>query len=152
MKGKETKQALYKFCKSFAKVRIDRIKNNLATIQESLTSETKSSAGDKHETGRAMLHLEYEKLGRQLDEAQKMSMALQKVNLSIRKEKVSLGSWVKTSKAEYFLAISAGAYTFRQTSVYCISVNAPIGQLLLGKSVGDIINHMGQDIKILQID
>ncbi|WP_149273498.1 3-oxoacyl-ACP synthase [Pareuzebyella sediminis] len=152
MKGIEIKRALYEFCKSFADLRIDRIRNNLGTIQEALASETKSSAGDKHETGRAMLHLEYEKLGQQLDEAEKMRMVLYRINIGIRKEKAGLGSWVKTSKGDYFLAISAGPYTFRQTSVYCISVNAPIGQLVLGKSAGDTINHRGQEIKILQIE
>ena len=50
-----TKQKLYDFCRAFVEVLIARIENNIKGIQESLTSETKSSAGDKQETGRAML-------------------------------------------------------------------------------------------------
>ena len=50
------------------------VNNRLQTVQDTLfhsnqkalQSETKSSAGDKHETGRAMLQLEMEKAGQQL--------------------------------------------------------------------------------------
>ena len=47
------KKQLYDFCKNFADNRISRIRLNIADFKESLDSETKSSAGDKHETGRA---------------------------------------------------------------------------------------------------
>ena len=117
----------------------------------SLTSETKSSAGDKHETGRAMLQLEREKLGQQLAEAEKMRQTLSKVPLASKPDHIGLGSWVETSAAQYFLSISAGEYKEKQDSVYCISAATPIGQLLLGKSLGETITFNGKDIKILKV-
>ena len=146
-----TKQEIYDFCRAFVEDRIMRIQNNIKGIQESLTSETKSSAGDKHETGRAMLQLEREKLGHQLTEAEKMKQTLVKVVVKNHFEKVQLGSWVKTSKADYFLAISAGAHKTESQSVYCISIQTPIAQLLIGKSKHDRVMFNGTEIEIIDI-
>lgn len=145
------KQELYEFCKNYVEGRIAGIKDNLDAIQDSLASETKSSMGDKHETGRAMLHLEHEKLSRQLNEAEKMKMTLQKLKFNGNKKTIALGSWVRTSKETYFLAIPAGEYKFPEISTYCISLQAPIGQLLLGKCTGETIFYRNEAIKILQI-
>ncbi|NNE75616.1 MAG: 3-oxoacyl-ACP synthase [Pricia sp.] len=147
-----TKQKLFAFCQTFAQDRIARIEKSIENIRESLYAETKSSAGDKHETGRAMLQLEREKLGQQLIEAEKMKEVLAKVRLENSKVIVGLGSWVKTSKADYFLAISAGKFNKENLSVYCISVGTPIGRSLIGKSEGDSFSFNGETIKILKID
>lgn len=146
-----TKQELYDFCRAFVEDRIARIQNNIKGIQESLTSETKSSAGDKHETGRAMLQLEREKLGHQLAEAEKMKQTLAKVVLKDHLEVAQLGSLVKTSKADYFLAISAGEYKMEGQPVFCISIQTPIAQLLIGKSKQDIVMFNGSEITIIDI-
>lgn len=147
----ELKKQLYRFCQAFVENRITRIHVNIKNIQESLSSETKNSAGDKHETGRAMLQLEREKLGQQLMEAEKMAQILSKVQLNNPSEMVALGSFVKTSKANYFIAISAGEYKLSAKSVFCISAKTPIGQLLLGKTMGDIVDFKDAEIKIIEI-
>lgn len=146
------KEKLYSFCSTFIGDRIIRIKNNIVSIQESLCSETKSSAGDKHETGRAMLQLEREKLGRQLAEAESTEQLLSKVRIETKSDKIGLGSLVQTSKANYFLSISAGEFKDAEKSVFCISPSTPIGQLLLGKSAGDEIFFNGGRIEVLEID
>lgn len=147
-----TKQQLQEFCKDYVKGRISRIQQDINDIQESLASETKSSAGDKHETGRAMLQLEREKLGQQLQEAEKMAIILSRISITYKAKTIVLGSWVKTSKSEYFLAVSAGEFTSETESIYCISGGTPIGQLLLGKSIGDVITFNGDKIRIAQIE
>ena len=60
------KQQLYKHCQEFVNQKLDTIQKTILSNKEALNSETKSSAGDKHETGRAMLQLEMEKAGQQL--------------------------------------------------------------------------------------
>ncbi len=146
-----TKEELYRFCENYVESRLSRIQDGITRIQESLGSETKSSAGDKHETGRAMLQLEREKLGQQLAEAEKMSQVLLKVPLKASTNHITLGSWVKTSKAEYFLAVSAGEFKGTGSPIFCISMATPIGQLLLGRSVGDEVVFNGLAIQILNI-
>lgn len=146
-----SKQILYNFCQTFIEDRIRRIHNNIRDVQESLTSETKSSAGDKHETGRAMLQLEREKLGQQLAEAERTKQALLKVPLEKFSKTAGLGSWVKTSKADYFLAISAGQFEDDGSIVFCISADTPIGRLLLGKSAGDTFLFNTSETEILRV-
>lgn len=131
------KTALYSFCKHHVSDRISRIRRNIDRLLESMNSETRSSAGDKHETGRAMLQLEREKLGVQLLEAEKMERVLKEVNIDKKSSVARLGSLVKTTAQCYFLAISAGEFKGGGMRVFCISLQSPIGQHLLGKSAGD---------------
>lgn len=145
------KQELYAFCKAVISKRIQGIRKNISDIEESLFLETKSSAGDKHETGRAMLQLEREKLGRQLSEAEKTQEVLSKVPLEEKNDKVALGSLVVTNDARYYIAISAGEYHCKDTSFFCISTATPIGTLLLGKMVGDTISFRGKEAEVLEV-
>lgn len=147
-----TKQQFNDFCLAFVDGRISRIEKHIKDIQESLSSETKSSAGDKHETGRAMLQLEREKLGQQLAEAEKMKQVLAKIAPIRNLTSIGLGSWVKTSKADYFLAISAGEFKYDDESVFCISAATPIGQLLMGKSLGDTFVFNKETIEIVKFE
>ncbi len=147
-----TKKELFEFCETFVVDRVTRIRKNMADIQEALTSETKSSAGDKHETGRAMLQLEREKLGHQLAKAEEMKQVMAKVHLQENMKIIGLGSCVTTSKGNYFLAISAGAFTNKDISIFCISIGTPIGKLLLGKTIGEVIVFKGEKIEILEIE
>ncbi|NMH88957.1 GreA/GreB family elongation factor [Flavivirga algicola] len=145
------KEALYKQCLDAVNGRFQSIQNTINEIQVSLTSETKSSAGDKHETGRAMLQLEREKAGNQLAEIQKTKGILSKIDSSKALKKVGLGSVVYTSQANYFIAISAGKLTVDHVEFYAISPSTPIGQLLIGKSIGEVIVFRGQKFVINQI-
>lgn len=138
------KQQLYNACFRFIENRLLTVQNTIAEIQESLTSETKSSAGDKHETGRAMLQLEREKAGNQLAEIVKVKEALSKIDPEKTSEVIGLGSVVYTSQANYYIAISAGELKFENDLIYAISPSTPIGRLLIGKTVGDTLLFMGQ--------
>ncbi len=142
------KQELYNQCLQFIENRFHAIQKTINEIQESLTSETKSSAGDKHETGRAMLQLEREKAGNQLAEIQKIKEMLSKVDISKTAKKIGLGSVVYTSKANYFIAISAGVLKVEKDAFYAISLNTPIGQLLIGKTIGDVVKFRDEQFKI----
>ncbi|WP_445734406.1 3-oxoacyl-ACP synthase [Mariniflexile sp.] len=145
-KNPQTKQQLYSACSKFIENRHETILNTIKEIQESLTSETKSSAGDKHETGRAMLQLEREKAGNQLAEIQKVKETFSKIDITKQLKTVGLGSLVFTTQAHYFIAISAGEFSINKQTFYAISPYTPIGSLLLGKHVGDAV--IFRDIKI----
>ncbi|MGB5275118.1 MAG: 3-oxoacyl-ACP synthase [Flavobacteriaceae bacterium] len=151
MLNRNLKTSLFQFCDTFVKNRISRIKSSQKDLRDALDSEDKNSSGDKHETGRAMLQLEQEKLGQQLSEAEKMESVLGKVNIRSVNEIIGLGSLVQTSKHNYFLAISAGQFKEGDQSIYCISTSTPMGQLLLGKSVGDVVVFNGEQIKVQEI-
>ena len=146
-----TKQDLYNQCVQLVDARFKSIQRHISDIQNSLLSETKSSAGDKHETGRAMLQLEREKAGRQLAEINKLRTALSKINIEKKTTNVGLGSLVYTSNAHYFIAVSIGALKGGDNSFYAISPSTPIGELLMGKTVGDEVSFNGNSFVIEQL-
>lgn len=149
--NKELKQMLFDKCCEYLEPRFSTIQSSIEEIQESLTSETKSSAGDKHETGRAMLQLEREKAGQQLAEIENVKNALTQINIDKISETIILGSLVYTSQFNYFIAISAGLLTVDSETFYAISPQTPIGQLLLGKRIGDSFVFREQEIVIEKI-
>ena len=133
------KEQLLKACAEYMQLRAKTVDEIISSNQNALSSETKSSAGDKHETGRAMLQLEMEKAGQQLASINQMKMVLAKINLDASTS-AKLGSLIITDKANYFLAISAGEIKIENTTYYAISPSSPIGNLLLGKQTGDTVN------------
>ncbi|MFV9551779.1 3-oxoacyl-ACP synthase [Algibacter sp. PT7-4] len=145
------KEELYNQCLKFIENRTLTVKNTIAEIQVSLQSETKSTAGDKHETGRAMLQLEREKAGNQLAEIEKTRALLCKVNPKNKSNIIGLGSVVYTTKLNYFIAISAGEIRIEKDVFYAISASTPIGQLLIGKAVGNTISFREQEFTIKKV-
>jgi transcription elongation GreA/GreB family factor len=142
------KEALFQQCVAHVNTRLQTIQTIISSHQKALSSETKSSAGDKHETGRAMLQLEMEKAGQQLAAVQQMQQTLAKINSSKQSTNIALGSVIKTSSAYYFLSISAGELTIKETVYFAISPSSPIGKLLMGKKVEDTFIWRGKEIKI----
>ncbi len=151
MRSEEIKKKLLDQCQSYVHRRKERIQQSIHNIQESLTSETKSTAGDKHETGRAMLQLEREKSGKQLAEVQKLEHILRRIDISTVSDHAHLGSLVTTSNGAYFLSVSAGEIIINSSSYFAITVNSPIGKLLMGKTVGGTFNFNGKKIEIQNI-
>lgn len=145
------KEAAFAHCTAFVSGRLSRLDSQTKEISDALTSETKSSAGDKHETGRAMLKLEREKLGAQLAEAEKMQALLHKVPTNSTSSSIGLGTIVRTATFTYFIAISGGECIYKNQRVYCISPATPIGKLLMGKRAGDSFTFQSKENKILII-
>ena len=109
----------------------------------------KSSAGDKHNTERAHLQLQAEKLGQQFKALDLQRQLLSRIDPFSNTGKVHLGSIVRTDKQLYFLAISAGELIMNERSFWAIHPQSPIGQLLMGKQKGDSIswNKINQQIE-----
>lgn len=145
------KQELFKQCEIFVNNRLQTIQEIISSNQNALQSETKSSAGDKHETGRAMLQLEMEKAGQQLQGVLQMKEILAKIDVSKNSTIAHVGSLVKTNDAAYFLSISAGQLVVENEHYFAVSVSSPIGKLLLGKKEKDEIVFNGKQIEIARI-
>ena len=145
------KEELYNQCQDFVNKRLQTVQNTITSNQKALTSETKSSAGDKHETGRAMLQLEMEKAGQQLSGVSLMKETLAKIDISKTSKIASLGSLIITEKANYFLSISAGKLKAEAEIYFAISVSSPIGKALLGKGINEELVFNGEKIMIKEV-
>ena len=108
-------------------------------LQVDVGNESKSSAGDKHETSRAMMNLEQEKLGRQLQELLMMKDKLEKINFENPSDRIQIGSLIDTNKGQFLLSVGMGKILFQQQNILLLSLQSPLGVMLLGKKVGDIV-------------
>ena len=151
MDKSQLKIALLAHCNAELNKRLEKVKKLISNLQDSLTTETKSTAGDKHETGRAMVQLEREKMGIQLAAIQKSIRTLSRVVLDTNSNKIHLGSVVYTSQANYFVAISIGEVSFEDVSYYAIGAQTPIGKLLLGREKDEVFEFNGQQIAITAV-
>ncbi|MEJ7821902.1 MAG: hypothetical protein WKF85_06250 [Chitinophagaceae bacterium] len=110
----------------------------LADLKESGSNETKSTAGDKHETALAMLQIEQANVGAQLQDVLEKKAALEKIDPALLSSKIVNGSLVKTDKGYLFISMALGKATIDGNSVIALSPQSPLGQKLLGLSTGDV--------------
>lgn len=128
---------LHQHCLDIIEQQLSGINNALKDAQDGANNETKSSAGDKHETGRAMAQLETEKLTTQLVEANKLKTLLQKAGNTQQLNTVSVDSLIRTNKGLFYLTIGLGKVVIETKTVFVISSASPIGKLLLNKKEKD---------------
>ncbi len=128
------------------------LQDELINSQEGATSEDKSTAGDKHETGRAMMHLEQEKLHKQLAEAENMVADLQRIDSSNQQNTVQLGTLVFTDRTTFYMAAGLGKVTYENKDYFVVSVQAPIAKLMMGKRLGERFSLNGTEYVITGIE
>lgn len=146
------KAALLSYCLRLAMDKVQALQEELSSTQESTTSEGKSTAGDKHETGRAMMHLEQEKLHKQLAEAQVLLAEMERIDPAVRHIKVGLGSLITTDKGMFFIAAGLGKIEFEGKAYFVISVKAPIAAQFIGKVVGERVGMNGVVYEIREVE
>ncbi len=88
------KEQLHRACRADVEKRIHTLRDILRGIDASRTSETKSSVGDKYETGRSMLHLEEAKSHHQLALALQLREELARIDPAKAFQRVERGSLV----------------------------------------------------------
>lgn len=145
------KKELYLYCLSIAEDRIVSLQHILKETQQAANNETKSSAGDKHETGRAMAQLETEKLTTQLSEALKIKQSLTQINPELVAKNGSLGSLIYTNKGNFYIAASIGKVEIANELFFAISPASPIGKLLLTKKEKETFSFNGNEYIITNI-
>ena len=84
------------------RLRLKSLRREQVQLEESKGSATKSSAGDKHETGRAMMEQELTRIQAQIESARKQLNELGQMP-SNASEKVAWGTAVRTKQGVYFL-------------------------------------------------
>jgi transcription elongation GreA/GreB family factor len=145
------KKDLVVSCIELIQVKIDRAKKGMDEAQASANNETKSSAGDKYETGRAMSQRERDLHARQLAELLNAKKTLSTINAKKTCDSVELGAMVCTTSHNFFIGVSLGELTFKNEKIMVISAISPIAQAMLGKSNGDFFDWMKKQENILSV-
>ena len=131
--------------------RTKELQRSLDDLSQILAEETKSSAGDKHETSRALTHREQEKLSGQLNQLLQLKNALAQIDPCEKHDSIGFGSLVHTNQGYFFLSIGIGKVTVENNAVFCITSTAPLGQDLLGRSKGDILSFRESRVEIVDV-
>ena len=132
-------------------LKIKDISNAVKSLSESRDSDTKSSAGDKHETSRAKIQVEIDQLSKQLINAQRQKNNLSIIDISHLHSIADVGSLVETTKGYFFISTGWGRIQIKDENYFVISIESPIGRLLKNKKNGDSIQFRDTAYDILSV-
>ena len=145
------KQNLYQLCHAYIDKCIEANLQTIADAQKASNDDTKSSAGDKYETGRAMMQQEKDRGMAQLNEANKQKVFLNSIATNTCHTKAETGSLIFTDKGNFYLAISAGVLRFQGVEYVAVSPASPIGMKLKGLAEGQNFSLNGKVFQINKI-
>ena len=131
--------------------KIRDISNGIISLTESRDTDTKSSAGDKHETSRAKIQTEIDQLYKQFNHVQRQKNNLSAININQSHNMVDVGSLVKTDKGYFFISIGWGRIQIQDENYFAISIASPIGKLFKDKKKGDSIQFRNMSYDILSV-
>lgn len=151
MDHRTLKKDIVAHCIQVVSQKLDDLKKELILVQESANSDTKSSMGDKYETGREMVMQEKGKLEGQRGLLLKQLTIFKAIDLEKKFSKVELGSLVLTKQATYFISTALGMEEVSGQKIFVISAGAPIAQAMLDKTEGEIYVFNKLETKITKI-
>lgn len=131
--------------------RISSLENALDNSRSEMANDTKSTAGDKHETSRAMAQLEQEKLGKQVLAARELKQAIAQIDVNATQTEIQFGSLVQASNGNLFFSVGIGKLMIDSESVFCLTITSPLGAALRGKKAGDAVEFNGRKISVLSV-
>lgn len=145
------KQKIYSHCADLVDQLISQTKLAISSAQESANNESKSTAGDKHDTSRSMMQLEVEQLSKQLSNNFKLQEELKKIDTLNKCERITQGALINTTAGKFFISTSIGKCIIENGIIFCISISSPLYQELKGKKKSDSFKLAGKTEKILEV-
>lgn len=145
------KKELHQLCLEKLEANIQQLEKAIQDIQIAANEETKSSAGDKYETGRAMMQQEKDKLTTRLDTSLTQKNQLHQLKPELSQEKAELGSLVQTNEGYFYFAMALGSIQMGTQKYFVISMSSPLAKALWNKRAGDTVDFQNRRIRILNI-
>jgi hypothetical protein len=126
----ELKKEIHRQCVLLTEERIGVLQREIGELREAAGEQGKSSAGDKHETGRAMTDLEIEKNQVSLKNLLQIQAALKQFDPLKKQERPTAGALVGTDQGLFYIAASLGRIQAGEKEIMVISPDAPIVKAL----------------------
>ncbi len=145
------KVLVYKQVKNHLLEKVELLLDQQAQIRFSLSSETKSTAGDKHHTARAQMQAENDKIEKQIALTKQMLQHLHDLPKE-EKNTVSSGALVYTNKGIFYFSVPLGKINVQEKEIFALSLAAPISKAFLGKSSGETITFNNQIYSLENIE
>ncbi|WP_339888116.1 hypothetical protein [uncultured Flavobacterium sp.] len=130
-----TKPQILSQYKSIVQEKIEILQKMISDLAIDAQNDAKGSAGDKHETALAMMHLEQEKLTQKLKEVLEHKAILDKIDDSQNHNVVALGSLVKANETYFFVSAALPKITIENHDVFALSPQSPLGTKLMGNKI-----------------
>jgi len=131
------KQKVYDYYLQYIMGKIQMLQDILDGLKESGSNETKSTAGDKHETALAMLQIEQSNTREQMRKTLLQKNQMEMINPALGTTVVANGSLVKTDRGYFFMSLALGKAEIDGMFVMAISAQSPLGEKITGLKVGD---------------
>jgi hypothetical protein len=145
------KQKIYHEFGQLLAAKISNLHHQLNDLKESTANETKSTAGDKYETGRAMLQIEQDHVRRQLQELLEQQSIFLAIDGSIQSAHIIRGSLVKTNRGWFLICPALGKVMVENRNVTALSPQSPLGKEFMNLGVGSIAVVNGKSYSIEEI-
>ncbi|RAJ08293.1 hypothetical protein LX64_00940 [Chitinophaga skermanii] len=144
------KLLLKQYCEQVLLDRIATTQQAMNEAQAAANNESKSSAGDKYETARAMSHMEKDMHARQLLAHQQELHALRAINVQTIYQLPTAGAFIQTTTTLFFIGAGLGKQLVNKATIIFLSPSSPLALQLAKKKVGDEIEFKGK-VAILDI-
>jgi hypothetical protein len=145
------KETIVFTCHQSLHKQIMTIQNMITDLAVDALNDAKGSAGDKHEVGLAMMHLEQEKLNHKLSILLHQKQVLGTISFESQSLNIVVGSLVKTKQAYFLLGISLPQFKHENALFFPISPDAPLAKEFLGKKANDTVVFNGVSYLIEEI-
>lgn len=132
--------------------KINELRFMISDLARDAQNDAKGSAGDKHETALAMMHLEQEKLNEKLSENLNQKALVDKIDANSKHNKVTLGSLVQANEMWFYISGAMPKIQLDDKTIIAVSSESPLGSQLLGKSEGDTIQINANKFLIKHIE
>lgn len=145
------KKEIWSACTAHLQTKINSSREHLQALQDASSSETKSSAGDKFETSREMMHQEITKAELHLSQLSKQAAQLNSMSSSLESNVIDRGSFVVSNKGSFYISTALGKVKTEDGFFYAISTDSPMAEALQGKSVGDSTVVNGNKVIVKEV-
>ena len=145
------KQILHAACMAEIDARIADDLALMNAAQQAANDDDKSSAGDKYETGRAMMQREKAMYERRLAETIGFKRALEQIDVSREMASFGPGAAARTSMGNFFCALSCEDVIVEGELWVPISAASPVGMALMGCRSGETVVFRDQQIAIIAV-
>lgn len=127
----EQKIALKNTCLHLLNEKLNNLNQSLLEVNEASNLESKSSAGDKHETAKSMMQIEQEKIGKQIDQIRTQIDEVQRIQTDKKQTTLANGALIMTDQGNFYVATALGKILCDQKEYFVISLLSPIANAIL---------------------
>ena len=145
------KQKIKSHYQNLLSEKINELRFMISDLAQDAQNDAKGSAGDKHETTLAMMHLEQEKLNQKLKENLDQLTLLETIDSAKQNTIVALGSLVVTDKFTFYISSALPKIKIENKEIIALSLQSPLGLAMKGKVQNDFFSFNGVTYNIKAI-